>query len=372
MEKISIVVPFYNVDAYIDTCLTSLSSQTHTNIEIICVDDCSQDRSREIVEQHAASDSRIRIISHSQNKGLGGARNTGIQHASGEYIAFVDSDDYIDENFVSVLYQAIAENQADIAVCNIWRDEDGTISAYETNYADNCVALSHEGVSAIEVADRFNPACWNKMFKRTLILENHISQPEGRYYEDVVFWLKAVFHSSKVCSVADRLYYYRQRAGSIMNNLSAKHLDDRFAFISEIDTLIKGEIAPLYTPNKAVITDQALMLIVKHLRYGESLIDDGDVADRDQMRKRYEEKIQTFAQTHGWPALPKVYELIKANSKLRDQLAQHKAPQQVANASRDSRTNALVEPDFTSLAKRGLLLASIGLNLVLLFVLFAA
>lgn len=100
MQKVSIIVPFFNVEPCIGYCLESLLNQTYTNIEILCIDDCSQDDSINIVDSYSKQDSRIKVIRHKNNKGLGGARNTGINNATGDFVCFVDSDDYVSNNGV--------------------------------------------------------------------------------------------------------------------------------------------------------------------------------------------------------------------------------------------------------------------------------
>ena len=114
MIKISVIVPVYNVENYLIQCLDSIINQTLKDIEIICVDDCSPDNSIEILEEYKNKDNRISIIRHSNNQGLGPARNTGLKHANGEYISFVDSDDYIDKNFLFYLYSTAKKYDSDV------------------------------------------------------------------------------------------------------------------------------------------------------------------------------------------------------------------------------------------------------------------
>ena len=118
MEKISIIVPVYNVEKYLKTCLDSIINQTYQNLEIILVDDGSTDNSGEICEEYRKTDSRI-ILIHKENEGLSMARNFGLDIASGDYISFVDSDDFIARNMMEALYNRLLETQSDMAICSI-------------------------------------------------------------------------------------------------------------------------------------------------------------------------------------------------------------------------------------------------------------
>ena len=316
MKKVTVVVPFYNVEAYIAECLDSLINQTHSNIEILCIDDCSSDNSRDIVSAYATKDSRIKIIRHRKNKGLGGARNTGITNASGDYVCFVDSDDYVSDRFVELLYQAIRSGNSDVAVCNFWMNQEGVISPLRKAYENEVLVIAQNKHNVLEVSIQINPACTNKMYKRSLIIQNNMLQPEQRYYEGVVFWLKTVFYSSKISTISDRLYYYRQRSGSIMNSHSYKHIDDRFEFIRQIDSFVKNDILPTPNIDAHKITNDTLLYILEQTHYGKSLIDEATVENKEEVEKYYDEKIVQFSISCNWPALLTTYKYYQENKKL--------------------------------------------------------
>ena len=303
MEKITIVVPFYNVEAYIDHCLTSLINQSHENIEILCIDDCSNDKSTDIVNTYAARDNRIRIIRHQVNMGLGGARNSGIKHARSKYICFVDSDDYVTDNFVSRLYETLSITESDIAVCGFWLFDQSGTKAIHPAYENTTLSVHDNKDNVFEVAEQFRPATWLKMYSRELLVSNKIYQPENRYYEGVVFWLKAVFYSSAISSIPDRLYYYRQRQGSIMSTLSYKHIEDRIEFIRQIDIFLKKYVLSVPATNTAKIEDSAFRYILKQLQYGKTLIQEADIENKRAMQTFYCDQIRQFSITHHWPGL---------------------------------------------------------------------
>ena len=308
MEQVTIIMPFYNVEAYIGECLDSLVKQTHNNIEILCVDDCSTDGSLDIVEAYAAMDHRIKIIKHDENKGLGGTRNTGIRNVNSEYVCFLDSDDYVSESFVELLYQTIKKDGSDIVICNMLSDEDGLIREYGANYGNEKFAISSDKGNVLEVAMHFNPGCTNKMFKYEVLRKNHIFQPEKCYFEDVIFWLKAIYYSNQVSSISERLHYYRQRSDSIMNTLTYRHIDDRFRFIREIDAFFKNNILSISNVDEKKVYDDTLKYILRHLYYGKKLMDEAHLENSAEMKKYYDDEISRFSVDCEWPALLAVYQ----------------------------------------------------------------
>ena len=154
---------------------------------------------------------------------------------------------------------------------------------------------------------QINPGCTNKIYKRDLIVRNNLLQPERRYYEDAVFWLKSVYYSSTISTISDRLYYYRQRPGSNMKTLSKKHIDDRLEFIREIDRFVKDELFLLAHADVYSITNDALSYLLEHIWFGKSLIVASDEENNVDMERYYEEKIRDFTICCNWSALSTVY-----------------------------------------------------------------
>ena len=167
-DLVSIVVPCYNGEQYIEKCLNSLLHQTYENIEILVVDDGSKDHSKTLINQFIKKSNKIKYF-YKENGGLSSARNYGIAKACGKYIVFVDIDDYVDEEYISKLYHSIIENNSDISICAIKRiyQDHESINYINSDIVDGCIY----------------PAAWNKMYKRELF--DNISFPVGKWYEDL-------------------------------------------------------------------------------------------------------------------------------------------------------------------------------------------
>ena len=201
-DLVSVIVPVYKAENYIDRCVGSIVGQTFHNLEIILVDDGSTDRCPELCEQWAYRDARIRVI-HQENRGVSAARNTGISCSAGDYIVMVDSDDYLAPNMVSSLHEALLRNSADLAVCGY---ETGTlitvIEALERIYIDNYHALQYI-------------APWAKLYKRELF--TGLQYPVGKIFEDIYVTHQLLFRCAKVAVVPCKLVYYYQHTDSIMH-----------------------------------------------------------------------------------------------------------------------------------------------------------
>ena len=208
--KLSIVVPVYNAEAYLRTCLDSLESLKFDDYEAILVDDGSTDSSSEICEEYKKNRPDIFHVIHVKNGGQGRARNIALEMAQGDYIGFVDSDDYVSSDMYQKLYAAARKEQADIAVCAVNRiDEKG-----------QCYDVFHDGKTPLSAVG----AVWDKLFRRELI--QNIRFPEGLWYEDFEFSGKALLMAQKIVFLREPLYYYRCGHVSTMNNAnSVKNLD---------------------------------------------------------------------------------------------------------------------------------------------------
>lgn len=235
--KVSIIVPVYKVEPYLDKCISSIVNQTYTNLEIILVDDGSPDQCPQMCDAWAEKDARIRVI-HKKNGGLSDARNAGMAVATGEYIAFVDSDDWIAPDLYTHLYRRLTEDHSDISACGVqmvW--EDGTPPRILTRMG-NHVLSKEEAMQAIIEESWLKQPVWYKLYKTNLIKD--ILFPVGKYHEDVFWSYQAVDKANKV-SVSDYIgYYYLQRNDSIMGEeYSLRRLDaveakvQRHAYIKE-------------------------------------------------------------------------------------------------------------------------------------------
>lgn len=225
---VSVIIPIYRVESYLKQCLDSLCKQSLTDIEIILVDDASPDKCGNICDKYATENSHFKVIHHLENKGLSAARNSGIRKASGEYLMFVDGDDWVHPDFCKVAYEYANEHQADIIMFNYKKiatpdnsehDTPNVFMSFQEGYQS-----PHEAMDMI-LKDGGN-AAWNKIYRKHLF--NNISYPEGFLYEDTGTTYKLVHKASRFFFLDQVLYYQRIRPGSITNTpISRKVLNDR-------------------------------------------------------------------------------------------------------------------------------------------------
>lgn len=214
MTKLSIIVPVYNVEKYLPKCLESLIKQTLKDIEIICVNDGSIDNSLAILKEFASKDSRIKIIDN-QHQGVAKTRNTGIEQSTGEYIGFVDSDDYIDIDFFEKLYNSATKSNSDIAIASILKHKN-FFNIYNAKYTKEETAITiQDKIKLCEDKKHFFFYAWNKIYHSGFIKENNIKFSEGQIYEDVMFAIKALYYSNKIISVYGTKYHYIEHENSL-------------------------------------------------------------------------------------------------------------------------------------------------------------
>ena len=213
--KVSIIVPVYGVEKYIDKCLDSLVNQTLKDIEIIVVNDGSLDNSQKIVDKYVKKYPKMVKSYIKKNGGQGSARNFGIKHSIGEYIGYVDSDDYVELDMYEKLYKKAKSKKYEIVVCgnyNVKEDysskiEDVFVSSYQTNLENSMFGKI---------------AVWNKIYKRELIVDNNLLFAENMWYEDLAFTIKAILNAKMIGFIDEPLYNYLIREGSTMNNSKVK------------------------------------------------------------------------------------------------------------------------------------------------------
>lgn len=237
---VSVIVPIYNVEGYLTECLYSIANQTYTDIEVLCIDDCTMDNSIAIVNQFRKADKRFKLIVHDKNRGLGGARNTGIRHAQGEYLLFVDSDDAIAPNMIERLVSDIQDNHSDVSICGVLGFfPDGTrvknsAFHYHKYMPSFCQSLGTEQERLI--LTNMWPSAWNKLFKTAIVREFNCTFPEKILYEDHSFYYSYFSHVHKFSYINDALYYYRQnRPGSITSNVTGRE-DEIFKILEDIES----------------------------------------------------------------------------------------------------------------------------------------
>lgn len=260
MPKVSIIIPFHNVEEYIRQCLDSVVNQKLQDIEIICVNDASDDSSRDIVEEYRKKDDRIKIIDIETRQGQGFARNRAMEIAQGEYIGFVDSDDYIEFDMFYELYEKAKQNDDDITICQAREYDDMNKKIILSDYYSLfCLwDMSDKVFSASDIKDRLldlNVVLWNKIYKKSYLDKIGEKFPQGYIYEDLPFFFGTFLPAEKIQIVWKNLYIYRiNRQNSTMQQFNNKILDrldmvsltyekiKKFDFMLELKDKIKGWI----------------------------------------------------------------------------------------------------------------------------------
>lgn len=235
---ISVIVPVYKVEKELDRCIKSILCQTYANFELILVDDGSPDSCPSKCDFWAMNDARIKVL-HTANQGLSAARNTGIVNASGELIAFVDSDDYVDAFFLEKLFDAMMSNDADIACCGI-KKENGLTGENKnvTPFNSNFCSFSQEMLRDVSFYEWQYVVAWNKLYRKEIW--SNISYPVGRYHEDEFVYHRLLMCTEKIAFICDPLYHYVQRGGSIMMTSSFGRVSDIIHAMNERISLLKG------------------------------------------------------------------------------------------------------------------------------------
>lgn len=219
-ELISIIVPVYNVEKYVSNCLDSLIKQTYFNIEIIIIDDGSTDNSGTICDMYALNDKRIKVI-HTKNRGLSAARNEGLHNSNGDYIGFIDSDDWLSENTIEILYNLLVNNNSDFSVCGIIDEYIKPTEKIKNNNNSYHIVNKKDIYKKIIDDKNFYGYVWNKLFKRNIIeSENLIFDEKLLSCEDIDFLVKYVVKSNVAVYTTEKLYHYRHHSNSMTGDFT--------------------------------------------------------------------------------------------------------------------------------------------------------
>lgn len=230
--KLSIIVPVYGVEKYIDKCLDSLVKQSLKEIEIIVVNDGTKDNSQKIIDKYVKKYPE-KIKSYiKENGGQGSARNYGLEKANGEYIGYVDSDDFIEKDMYKKLYNKAKEDNYDIVVCGNYNVSED----YKTKNIDTFINNYNTDLENIIFGKM---AVWNKIYKKEILVENKLKFKEKVWYEDLAFTLKAIINSNSFAFINEPLYDYLIREGSTMNNSNVKRNLEIFDAFDDILSYIK-------------------------------------------------------------------------------------------------------------------------------------
>lgn len=235
--KISVVVPVYNVEDYLVRAISSIINQTYENIEIILVDDGSKDNSYAIMKEYEVLDHRIKCV-QKENGGLSSARNSGLKETTGDYVYFVDSDDYIELNTIECMVEAVCEHGADLVVCDMaYLYDDGTKNIASGGSFDISCFEDNPDLFYIN-----NSAC-NKLIHKKLL--DGFKFPEGLWYEDLASIPLLVARAKKVVKLNEAFYVYYQRSGSIAHS-ATKKIFDIYEAISMLEAEVSKDIKKMY------------------------------------------------------------------------------------------------------------------------------
>lgn len=260
MELVTVIVPIFNVEKYLEKCIDSIRQQTYRNLEIILVNDGSQDNSGSICDRYANLDNRIRVI-HKKNGGLSDARNSGIKAANGDYISFIDSDDYIEKETYDILINSIKSNNADMAICGRWIEEELCRRELYTE-SKEIVMDSTEALKLYFKRRKMDASACDKLFKKELLKDMYF--PVGKIHEDIFVMDKIIMKCKKIVHVGKPLYHYVNRKGSITKtSFTEKNLDyidaHRMAFDRFINNkTLKKYVLSYYFDSYIIIIDKML------------------------------------------------------------------------------------------------------------------
>ena len=251
----SIVIPIHKYEAYFDKCLDFLVAQTLSNIEIIIVDDCSENAISNYIPQYL-NDCRLKYVRLNCKSGPGGARNKGIDMSNGTYITFCDSDDWIDLNYCQKACEMLDLTNADIAMCGQIREYDTPTKTplYKCRY-DTFYELSGEMAFQLMTYNyhseiRVIPPCNNKIYRRTFLENNYFRFQENVYFQDTIFSVETILNCKKIICVPNVLYHHYRRKGSIIQSFDQKHINDfKNLGVSIRQYLINNNIYNKYSKN---------------------------------------------------------------------------------------------------------------------------
>lgn len=246
MDKISVVVPVYNSEKYLQKCIDSILNQSFTNIEVLLVDDGSSDKSMQICRQYSEQDNRVKVF-YKENSGVSDTRNFGLDKSSGNYIVFIDSDDWIDKEYLNVLYKNLINYDADVSVCNFTVGNDQNKSIKVTSNNKNIELSNIEAINEIygDLYFQIISVVWNKLYKKELF--NDLRFPVGKIHEDEYITPLILYKCRKIVYTDKELLYYRQTPNSIMNSkFNIKRLDYLYVLENRIEFFKENMLDQLY------------------------------------------------------------------------------------------------------------------------------
>ncbi len=243
-ELVSIILPVYKVEKYLEKCIETLIRQTYKNIEIILIDDGSPDKCGVICDEYSKKDERVKVV-HNLNKGVSNARNTGLKMAKGRYICFVDPDDYVAEDYIEYLYKILLENNADISCCNFEYVYENAQENIETLKEKENIKIYNtiDGLEDLLYQKNIDTSSWGKLFKREAF--SNILFPEGKIYEDFGTIYKVIMKLNVIVYSNQKKYYYLQRKESTIGRAFKEKDFDMLELSKEMERYILDEYPQL-------------------------------------------------------------------------------------------------------------------------------
>lgn len=239
MEKVSLIVPVYNVENYVCKCIESILEQTYTNIEILLIDDGSIDESGKICDEYARIDSKIKVFHITNNGGVSNARNFGIERAQGSYLMFVDADDFMEKEMVEKMIANIKDSE--MVICGYWEVFKNVNKKHSVIKNENFIN-SENAINRTFERDSYGGYLWNKLFITSIVKENNIQFESNIHMcEDLLFVIKYMIHCKKINVIPECLYYYRMRKSSMVWNKNDNKFQSLFISYNMIYEILEKE-----------------------------------------------------------------------------------------------------------------------------------
>lgn len=249
-ELISVIVPIYNVEKYIDRCVKSICKQTYKNLDIILVDDGSPDKCGVICDAYASHDSRI-VVVHKENGGLSDARNAGLSICQGKYVTFIDSDDYIEHDYIETLYTSLVENQADISIGDyLYETENGLVINSYLNSGKVRILNQKEAIGELCKLKLFSNSAWGKLYPTEFFSD--IRYPKGKIYEDIPVTYRLILKAKRVVFCEKPIYHYIFRLQAISKGSFKPQRLDALQFVKQM----KYDIVQIYPEYKELLANR--------------------------------------------------------------------------------------------------------------------
>lgn len=265
---VSIIIPVYNAEKYIKTCLNSIIKQTYHNIEVITVDDGSRDQSLKICQQYQLEYPMIKVF-HKKNEGVAKTRNYGLQKAKGDYITFVDSDDFIHPDYVQDLVELLLHNQADIAICNFYKmPEEKKVPIAKEKEIENTIFSQKEAMKRFLYQDKIDSSFWAKMYKKELFA--NITIKNYKVFEDMDTVYQLILKAEKVVYSSKILYYYLVRQDSLIHKKFSEENAKVISILNEMEKKVL-QIYPDLKPAFYIRKINAYFYILRNVKKNSEL-----------------------------------------------------------------------------------------------------